>query len=53
VGKNQVFIPLLSLPEDINEDPREKVVIYDKPDDPKFKLKKTKDEGAKPGGLAL
>ena len=41
VGRNQVFIPNLSFPEDINADPREKRRTFAKPEDSRFALKKT------------
>jgi hypothetical protein len=28
VGKNKIFIPSLSFPEDINVDPAEKITVY-------------------------
>lgn len=42
IGKNKVFIPSLSFPEGINEDPKEKRRVFSKPvDDSRFALKKT------------
>ena len=41
VGRNQVFIPNLSFPEDINADPRERKRTFAKPDESRFALKKT------------
>ena len=42
VGKNKVFIPSLSFPEDINADPKEKRRVFQKPaDDSRFALVKT------------
>ena len=43
VGKNKVFVPQLKFPEDLNEDPLEKVIIYQRPDENRFKLMKTKE----------
>lgn len=43
VGQNKTYVPYLKFPNDINADPSEKVTIYHKPDEGKFKLSKTKD----------
>lgn len=47
IGRNKVFVPHLSFPEDINEDPREKRTVHAKPaDDARFNLKKSSGAGA-------
>lgn len=43
VGKNKVYVPFLKFPEDIHDDPADKVVIYQRPDDNRFKLMKSKE----------
>ena len=44
VGRNQVWVPALSFPEDINEDPKEKRVIHKKPEESRFQLKRDDKE---------
>ena len=48
VGRNKVWIPNLSFPEDINADPKEKRRSFVKPDDSRFALKKTSN-ASQPG----
>eukprot|EP00347_Sterkiella_histriomuscorum_P005241 403357349 len=43
VGRNKVFVPFLMFPDDIHIDPSEKIKIYQKPDDNRFRLMKTKE----------
>ena len=45
IGKNKVYVPHLSFPEDINVDPREKRKVYEKPKgESRFNLKKSTNE---------
>ena len=47
VGRNKVFVPHLSFPDDINVDPREKRKVHVKPaDDARFNLKKSTGSAA-------
>ena len=42
IGKNKIYVPHLSFPEDINVDPREKRKIHEKPKgEARFSLKKS------------
>ena len=49
-------MPFIKFPEDINVNPAEKIKIYDKPDDNRFKLTKQKKDSTpeiKRGDAAL
>ena len=38
-----MYVPFINFPDDINVDPREKVIHYEKPDLNKFKMIRTKE----------